>query len=72
MSKEEKESSLEETLQQIEETISDMERPDISLEETFRAYEKGIRMIREANSKIDLVEKQMIILQQEELQELGE
>ncbi len=72
MSKEEKESSLEETLQRIEETISDMERPDISLEETFRAYEKGIRMIREANSKIDLVEKQMIILQQEELQELGE
>lgn len=72
MSKEEKESSLEETLQQIEETISDMERPDISLEETFRAYEKGIRMIREANSKINLVEKQMIILQQEELQELGE
>lgn len=71
MSEEEKEASLEETLQKIEETIEQMERPDISLEESFRAYESGIRMIREANSRIDLVEKQMITLQQE-AEEAGE
>jgi exodeoxyribonuclease VII small subunit len=71
MSEEKKEVSLEETLQKIEETIAEMERPDISLEESFRAYESGIRMIREANSRIDLVEKQMITLQQE-AEEAGE
>lgn len=71
MSEEEKEASLEETLQKIEETIEQMERPDISLEESFRAYESGIRMIREANNRIDLVEKQMITLQQE-AEEAGE
>lgn len=71
MSEEKKEVSLEETLQKIEETIAEMERPDISLEESFRAYESGIRMIREANSRIDLVEKQMIMLQQE-AEEAGE
>ncbi len=71
MSEEKKEVSLEETLQKIEETIAEMERPDISLEESFRAYESGIRMIQEANSRIDLVEKQMIMLQQE-AEEAGE
>ncbi len=71
MSEEKKEVSLEETFQKIEETIVEMERPDISLEESFRAYESGIRMIQEANRKIDLVEKQMITLQQE-AEEAGE
>lgn len=71
MSEEKKEVSLEETLQKIEEKIAEMERPDISLEESFRAYESGIRMIQEANSRIDLVEKQMIMLQQE-AEEAGE
>lgn len=71
MSEEKKEVSLEETLQKIEETIAEMERPDISLEESFRAYESGIRMIQGANSRIDLVEKQMIMLQQE-AEEAGE
>ncbi len=63
--------TLEAMLQEIEETIAKMDSPEISLEESFHAYEKGIRMIREANHKIDLVEKQMVILQQE-AEEAGE
>jgi exodeoxyribonuclease VII small subunit len=72
MAKAKEEFSLEEMLQKIEETIQDMERPDMSLEETFRAYESGLKMIKEANNKIDLVEKEMIILQQDLTDEVEE
>ena len=54
--------TLEEAFLQIETILTTMEKPDISLSESFAAYEKGIALLKFCNEKIDRVEKQMIVL----------
>ena len=61
----EKELSLEEAFEKIEESLTKMESPEISLEDSFGLYEEGIKLIKLCNDKIDRVEKQMIILSEE-------
>ena len=57
--------TLEETFAGLEEVIQKMERGDISLEESFQLYHKGMEMLKSCNDKIDKVEKQMLILDEE-------
>ena len=57
------EQSLEEIFSDLEQTIKKMEEGKISLEESFQLYHQGMDMLKACNSKIDKVEKQMIILQ---------
>lgn len=47
---------------QLESVIKTMEQGDVSLEETFDLYHKGMNMLKSCNDKIDKVEKKMLIL----------
>lgn len=63
--------SLEENFEELEELIEILSGEDISLEEAFRAYSRGIAVLKECNDQIDLVEKKVLVLsQQGELEEL--
>lgn len=55
-----KEYSIEELFQILDETVEKLESKDISLEESFRLYEQGMRLLQDCNSKIDTVEKKML------------
>ena len=57
-----KEEPLEEMFTQLESVIKTMEQGDVSLEETFDLYHKGMNMLKSCNDKIDKVEKKMLIL----------
>lgn len=57
--------TLEEVFSQLDTVIQDMEREDISLEESFRLYHEGMQMLKVCNEKIDTVEKKMLILDEE-------
>ena len=50
------EKTLEEVFSQLDTVIQDMEREDISLEESFRLYHEGMQMLKVCNEKIDTVE----------------
>ena len=54
-----KELSIEEAFAQIRELLSEMESEDASLERSFDNYEKGMKLIRLCNEKIDAVEKKV-------------
>lgn len=54
--------SLEETFQELERVVSQLENADISLEESFQAYENGMRLLKGCNDKIDAVEKKVLVL----------
>ncbi|WP_461810200.1 exodeoxyribonuclease VII small subunit [Faecalimonas sp.] len=56
------ERTLEEVFNQLDTVIQDMEREDISLEDSFHLYHKGMQMLKICNEKIDAVEKKMLIL----------
>ena len=59
------EESLEEIFAQLEETVLAMEKEDVSLEDSFRLYHRGLELLKLSNEKIDTVEKRMLILDEE-------
>lgn len=54
--------SLEDILVEIENIISKMDEQDITLEESFKLYNNGIKLCKQCNDKIDKVEKQLEII----------
>lgn len=57
--------NLEELFGQLEDTIQKMEKEEISLENSFQLYHKGMDLLKQCNDKIDKVEKKMLILDEE-------
>lgn len=58
----EKELSIEEVMEKLDETVARLESRDISLDDSFRLYAEGMKMIRYCSEKIDTVEKNMLIM----------
>lgn len=62
---EEKEShSIEENFSKIEEIIEQLENPEISLEDSFKAYQSGMVLLKECDAQIDKVEKKIMVLEE--------
>ena len=57
--------SLEENFSAVEELIGQLEAEDISLEEAFTAYSKGMNLLKQCSEQIDRVEKQVMKLNEE-------
>ncbi len=58
--------SLDEGLTLLEDTLQMLEEGGLSLEESFKLYEKGMELIKICDAKVDRVEKQIIILEKED------
>ena len=56
---EEPELTVEEAFAQIRTLLDEMESEDVSLERSFDNYEKGMKLSRLCNEKIDAVEKKV-------------
>lgn len=54
--------NLEESFEELDEMLNELESPDISLEESFQVYEKGMKLLKQCNEIIDRVEKKVLIL----------
>lgn len=57
--------TIEETFASLEDTISVLENKETTLEVAFKEYEKGIKLINEANNSLNDVKKKIQILQDE-------
>lgn len=51
---------LEDTFEQIEEVITHLESEEITLEESFREYNRGMKLLQHCNATIDQVEKKVL------------
>ena len=60
--KEEETFNLEEAFLKMEETIADLEREDITPEQSFKEYQKGMELLKKCNETIDKVEKKVLVL----------
>lgn len=54
--------TIEDLFSELDEVIETMEQGDISLEESFNSYRKGMELLKICNEKIDKVEKKMLVL----------
>ena len=55
--------SLEESFQKLETIITEMEDGDMTLEDSFKKYEEGMKLIKNCSDFIDRVEKKLIVLE---------
>ena len=55
--------SIEESFEQLDSIIETLESGETPLEEAFKEYERGIKIVRECSASLDRVEKQIIVLQ---------
>ncbi len=60
-----KSKGLEKSLEQLNDILANLEKEDISLEESFALYQEGMKLLKQCNESIDKVEKQLIILEEE-------
>ena len=62
---EEKEISLEVAFTRLQETIENLEKDDITLEQSFQEYQKGMLLVKKCNEIIDKVEKKVLVLNED-------
>lgn len=62
---EQEQRSLEENFSELEELIEQLEAEDLSLEDAFTTYSKGMNVLKQCNEQIDRVEKQVMKLNEE-------
>lgn len=54
--------NIEDNFAQLDDIIAVLEDKDTPLEEAFKEYEKGIKLVKQCSSAIDKVEKDIIML----------
>ena len=62
---EENKEKLEDMFAQLETVIQDMEKDDVSLEDSFELYNRGMTLLKKSNKAIDEVEKKVLVLDED-------
>ena len=57
-----KELTLEQIFEKLEGMIGKLEQEDIPLEESFKLYKEGMKLVKSCNDRIDKVEKEVLKL----------
>ena len=53
---------IEEAFEKLDTIINKLEDKDTSLEEAFKEYEKGMKLVKECNDSLDKVEKKILLI----------
>lgn len=61
--------SVEDNFNEIEEIIAEMQKEDVTLDNAFDLYNKGLKLIKDCNGQLDSIEKQIKILEEENINE---
>ncbi|MBO5458720.1 MAG: exodeoxyribonuclease VII small subunit [Lachnospira sp.] len=61
-----KSQTLEQSFEKLEEIIRQLEDDNISLDDSFKKYNEGIKLIKSCNQQLDKVEKQIVVLNDKE------
>lgn len=57
--------TLEDIFERLEEVLAALESREITLEDSFQTYAKGMDLLKKCNEKIDTVEKKMQLINEE-------
>lgn len=58
--------TLEQSFEKLEQIIGNFENGDVSLEDSFKLYNEGMKLIQNCNQQLDKVEKKIVVLNQKE------
>lgn len=54
--------TIEQTFEELEEILGYLEDGECSLEESFRHFERGMKLVKSCSAQLDKVEKQIMVL----------
>lgn len=57
-----KEKTIESIFTELEEKVNKLEDRDISLEEAFKTYAEGMKLLKSCNDKLEKVEKKVMVM----------
>lgn len=57
--------SIEESFAELDRMVERLESEDLPLEESFRIYESGMRLLKSASEKVDQVEQKIRLINEE-------
>lgn len=60
-----KEKTIESIFEQLEEKLNKLEDRNITLEEAFKTYTEGMKLLKSCNDKLDKVEKKVMVMNEE-------
>lgn len=60
-----RETTLEEAFARLDELLNRMSDKNVSLDDSFAAYEEGVRLLKYCNDHLDRVEKRVLKLNEE-------
>jgi len=60
-----KELSIDEAFEQLETIVKQMDDPKVSLEESLKLYKQGVGILGSCGSKLNEIEKEIIVLTEE-------
>ena len=58
--------TIEQNFEEIETIIENMQKEDVTLEKSFELYHQGLKLLKDCNSQIDHIEKQIQIINEEQ------
>ena len=58
--------TLEQSFEKLEQIIGNLENGDVSLEDSFKLYNEGMKLIQNSNQQLDKEEKKIVVLNQKE------
>ena len=57
--------TLEASFEKLEQIIGQLENPEVSLDDSFKLYNAGMKLLKSCNDSIDKVEKKILVLSEE-------
>lgn len=54
--------TLEETFEELDEIIGQLEKEEVGLDDSFRLYNAGMKLLKSCNASIDKVEKKILTI----------
>ena len=58
--------TLEQSFEKLEQIIGNLQNGEVSLEDSFKLYNEGMKLIQNCNQQLDKVEKKIVVLNQKE------
>lgn len=59
--------TLEQSFEMLNQIVEQLEKEEVSLEDSFRLYQEGMKLLKECNDSIDKVEKKLIVLEEDQV-----
>ncbi len=56
--------NIEENFKELDEILEKMQDEEVSLDESFEMYKKGIEIVKDSNEQIEKIEKQIEVLEE--------